>query len=208
VRVDIWSDVVCPWCAIGAARFERALAQFDGPIQVRLHPFQLDPEAPVPGEPARRRYAKKFGDEAAAMLERVTEAASEEGLRFDFDRAITPNTFDAHRALGYARRDGADRVLEKALFTAYFSDGLDVSDRDVLERLATDAGCDGADLRRYLESDAGVEEVTNELNSAFDRGIRGVPTFIFEEEFVVPGAVDTATFLRILQQMSALSEST
>jgi predicted DsbA family dithiol-disulfide isomerase len=94
VRIDIWSDVVCPWCYIGVTRFERALAQFDGEVTIRLHPFQLDPDAPIPGIPARQRYAAKFGDEAPAILERVTREAQNEGLVFDFDRALTANTFD------------------------------------------------------------------------------------------------------------------
>lgn len=205
MRIDIWSDVVCPWCAIGMARFERALSQFHGDIEIRLHPFQLDPEAPIPGVPARLRYEKKFGEEAPAMLERVTAAAAEEGLTFDFDRALTANTFDAHRAIAFAARSGREFDMERALFEAYFADGKDISDRSVLAGLATEIGLDGPALTEHLDGNAGVDQLVRELSDAFDRGITAVPTFVFEDEFAVPGAVDTPTFLRILEQMRAMS---
>jgi len=204
MRVDIWSDVVCPWCAIGVARFERALQGYTGAIDVRLHPFQLDPQAPIPGVPARLRYDERFGEESGPMLARVTAAAEEEGLRFDFDRALSANTFDAHRAIAYARAFGADRAMERRLFSAYFSEGMDVSDRATLVAAGSEIGLDRGDLARYLESDRGVAALLDELNDAFERGITSVPTFVFEEEFAVPGAVDTGTFTRIFEQMRAL----
>ena len=201
MRIDLWSDVVCPWCYIGETRFERALAQFDGEVEVRRHPFQLDPEAPIPGVPARERYAKKFGDDADAMLERVVAEAANEGLTFDFDRALTANTFDAHRALAYARRHGTEEALQKLLFAAYFTDGLDISDRDVLAQRAAATGLDAGEVRSYLEGDDGVDEVRREFVNAFEHGITAVPSFVFNGEFLVPGAVDADTFLRILEQM-------
>ncbi|HVA26768.1 MAG TPA: DsbA family oxidoreductase, partial [Candidatus Baltobacteraceae bacterium] len=186
---------------IGVARFERALERFDGEVTVRLHPFQLDPEAPIPGVPARHRYAAKFGGEADAILARVTAAALEDGLHFDFDRALTANTFDAHRAIAFARSSGKDRMFEHRLFAAYFSEGLDVSDRSVLAQLGGEVGLEIDALAAYLAGDDGVDELRRELEDAFERGISAVPTFVFEEEFAVPGAVDTATFLRMLEQM-------
>jgi len=199
--------VVCPWCAIGQARFEKALAEYDGPVTVRLHPFRLDPDAPIPGEPAAARYRRKFGDEAEAMLARVTDAAKDEGLTFRFDRALTANTFDAHRAIGFAARNGNDRALERALFAAYFSDGLDISDRAVLADLAASVGEDRAGVLTYLESDAGVAELTRELEEASALGIAAVPTFVFNEQFAVPGAVDVATFAKIFEQMKAMPKA-
>jgi len=204
VRIDIWSDVVCPWCYIGVTRFDRALAAFDGEVTIRLHPFQLDPDAPIPGVPARARYARKFGDQAPAILERVTSEAAKEGLTFDFDRALTANTFDAHRAIAYARASKLDRDLEKLLFQAYFVDGLDVSDRTVLADAGALLGLDRAALDRYLASDEGVDEVRRELVDGVERGITAVPSFVFEDEFLIPGAVDTLTFERVLEQMRAL----
>jgi predicted DsbA family dithiol-disulfide isomerase len=204
VRIDIWSDVVCPWCYIGVTRFDRALASFDGEVTVRLHPFQLDPDAPIPGVPARVRYAAKFGDEADALLARVSNEGARDGLTFNWDRAITANTFDAHRSLAYARRSGRDRELELQLFRAYFAGGLDVSDRAVLVDAGALVGLDRAALAAYLESDEGVDEVRAELVAGIERGITAVPSFVFEDEFMIPGAVDTASFERILEQMRAL----
>ena len=202
LRIDVWSDVVCPWCYIGDARFDKALAQFDGEVEIVRHPFQLDPEAPIPGVPARERYASRFGDEAQAMLDRVTTEAASEGIRFDFDRALTANTFDAHRALRFASERGKEHELEHALFAAYFSDGLDISDRNVLAERGASVGLNAEELLRYLESDAGVDEIRRELLHAMEIGISGVPSFLFNREFLVPGAVDAPTFLRILEQLS------
>ncbi|MDE2481162.1 MAG: DsbA family oxidoreductase [bacterium] len=205
MRIDIWSDVVCPWCYIGVTRFERALEGFEGDVEITLHPFQLDPEAPIPGVPARERYRAKFGDEAEAILARVTAEAASDGLVFDFDRARTANTFDAHRAIAFARRFGKDRELERSLFAAYFTEGLDVSDRGVLADRAAALGVDRAALVAHLDGDEGVDELRRAFGEAFDRGITAVPTFVFEDEFAVPGAVDAATFRRILEQMRAMS---
>jgi predicted DsbA family dithiol-disulfide isomerase len=201
MRVDLWTDIVCPWCYIGMTRFDRALARFDGDVEVVLHPFQLDPEAPVPGVPAVERYAKKFGDDAPQILARVTEEARNEGLTFDFERAITGNTFDAHRALTFARDYGKERELERSLYRAYFSDGVDVSDRAAIARRASDLGLDENEILRRLEGDDGVDEMRRELASAFDFGITAVPSFVFAREFLVPGAVDADTFLKILEQL-------
>jgi predicted DsbA family dithiol-disulfide isomerase len=204
VRIDIWSDVVCPWCYIGVTRFDRALASFDGEVTIRLHPFQLDPDAPIPGVPARARYAAKFADEADAILKRVADEGERDGLTFNWDKAITANTFDAHRAIAFARRSGLDRALELQLFRAYFTSGLDVSDRAVLADAGALVGLSRADLVAYLESDDGVDEVRRELVDGIERGITAVPSFVFEDEFLIPGAVDTASFERILDQMRAL----
>ena len=207
MQVDIWTDVVCPWCYIGMTRFERALEQFDGDVTLRIHPFQLDPEAPIPGIPAVERYRAKFGSEAPTILERVTSEAAKDGLQMRFDRAISANTFDAHRALAFARGEGKERDLEMSLYRAYFEDGLDVSDRKVLAERAAGVGLDPVAVAAYLESDDGVDEVSQELVGAFERGISGVPAFLFEDEFMVPGAVDSATFVRILEQMRAMRAS-
>jgi predicted DsbA family dithiol-disulfide isomerase len=125
-------------------------------------------------------------------------------VTFNWDRAITANTFDAHRAIAYARRIELDRALELQLFRAYFTNGRDVSDRSVLVDAGALVGIDRADLAAYLESDEGVDEVRRELAGGIERGITAVPSFVFEDEFLIPGAVDTASFERILEQMRAL----
>ncbi len=204
MRIDVWTDIVCPWCYIGITRFERALESFGGAVDIRIHPFQLDPQAPIPGVPAPERYAEKFGSEAPAILERVTSEAAKDGLEMRFDKALTANTFDAHRVLWFARASGKDRALEMSLYRAYFSEGLDVSDRAVLTARAAECGLDRDAVAVYLEGDDGVDEVRGELVDAFERGISGVPAFLFEEEFLIPGAVDMPTFVRILEQMRAM----
>lgn len=205
MHLDIWSDIVCPWCYIGMARFERALERFDGRVEIRMHAFALDPEAPIPGEPARERYRRRFGEDAEAMMARVEGEARALGLPIDWSRAITANTFDAHRVLEYARRSGRDRAMEQRLFRAYFAEGLDVSDRDVLADLAAETGFMRADVAAYLASDDGVDDVRADLAGAFERGITAVPSFLFEDEFLVPGAADELTFSRILAQMRSAS---
>lgn len=201
VSVDLWTDIVCPWCFIGVTRFERAIERFDGAVDIRLHPFQLDPDAPVPGIPAMQRYAQKFGDDASSMLKRVEAEAAKDGIDLRFDRAITANTFDAHRILRFAERSGKQRELEMSLYRAYFTRGLDISDRTVLADRAAAVGLDRDDAISYLGSDGGVDEVAQELAGAYDLGISGVPAFVFQQQYLVPGAVDTERFVSILHQV-------
>lgn len=201
--VDLWTDIVCPWCFIGVTRFDRALERFGKDVEVRLHPFQLDPDAPVPGIPALDRYARKFGAQAPAILKRVQDAAAEEGIEMRFDRAITANTFDAHRLLRFSANEGKERDLEMALYRAYFSDGLDIGDRSVLANRAASVGMKRDDVLAYLNGDGGSTEVREELSSASAAGISGVPAFVFENRYLVPGAVDTQTFVRILEEVAA-----
>lgn len=199
--VDLWTDIVCPWCYIGVTRFDRALEQTRDDVHVRLHPFQLDPEAPAPGTPALERYARRFGGEAPHMLERVENEGAKDGLELRFDRAITANTFDAHRAVRFAAGAGKQRELEMSLYRAYFTDGLDISDRRVLAERAASVGLNGDEVRMYLDGSGGAEEVRRELEQASELGIGGVPAFVFDERYLVPGAVETKTFVEILEQV-------
>ena len=138
--VRIFSDVVCPWCWIGKRRWERALEQYAGAghdpatIEVDLRPFQLDPDAPQTPVPLPEAYARKFGgpERAAAIIDRISRVAADEGLEFHLDRALRCNTFDAHRLLWLARHEGRQHVVEERLMRAYFTEGRDVSDHDVL----------------------------------------------------------------------------
>src|SRR5579872_4271339 len=153
-------------------RFDRAIERIDGEaVAVRIHPFQLDPDAPVPGIPAQQRYAQKFGAEAPSILQRVQDEAAKDGLELRFDRAITANTFDAHRTLRFAASGGKQRALEMSLYHAYFTDGLDVSDRVVLADRAAGVGLDRAEVRAYLENDEGSDNLRNELREALELGI-------------------------------------
>lgn len=186
-------------------RFERALERVagDAKVAVRIHPFQLDPNAPVPGIPALQRYARKFGTDAPAMLQRVQDEGAKEGLDLRFDRAISANTFDAHRALRFATNAGKGRELEMSLYRAYFTDGLDISERSVLADRAAGVGLDRAKALAYLESGADSEELREELREASELGISGVPAFVFEQKYLVPGAVPTDSFVEIFERVRA-----
>lgn len=168
---------------------------------VRIHPFQLDPNAPIPGIPALQRYANKFGADAPAMLERVQQEGVKDGLELRFDRAISANTFDAHRTLRFAMNAGKERELEMLLYRAYFTDGLDISDHTVLADRAAAAGLDRTAVVAYLDSESGTDETRAQIQEAYELGISGVPAFVFEEKYLVPGAVPTETFLQIFERL-------
>jgi predicted DsbA family dithiol-disulfide isomerase len=209
MRVEIYSDVVCPWCYIGKRKFETALAQFEGAADVEViwRPYQLDPTAP-PGaaQPVIEAYAKKFGgpERAEAIIANVTNVAAEVGLGFRMDRALRANTREAHRLLGWAERTAGSTVqgeLKEKLLQAYFVDGRNVADHDTLTQLATDAGLDGTAAAAYLDSDDGLEELNLELAEAASHGITAVPTFVFDGQWAIPGAQEPDLFLRAFRRM-------
>ncbi len=153
-------------------------------VAVRSHPFQLDPQAPSPGIPALQRYEQKFGTQAPQILQRVQDEGAKEGLELRFDRAISANTFDAHRTLGFAEEPAPRRALEMSLYRAYFTEGLD-----------------RARVLAYLESGTGSDELRAQLQEAAELGINGVPAFVFEQQYLVPGAVPVESFLQIFQRL-------
>ncbi|MEZ5216713.1 MAG: DsbA family oxidoreductase [Ilumatobacteraceae bacterium] len=161
--IEVWSDVVCPWCYIGKRKLELALSQYEGPEpEVRYRAFQLDPRAPHgPGMPVREAYAKKFGGEEAAdrILQRVTEAAAEVGLGFRLDRAIRANTLDAHRLLALALEEGVQRQLKEELLQAYFVDGQDIGASSTLVERGVSAGLAEDRIREWLDGPGGLDRV-------------------------------------------------
>ena len=213
--VEVWSDVVCPWCYIGKRRFERALAQladdptYDVDVNVVFRPFQLDPSAP-PGTsmPVADVYARKFGgpERAASIIDHVTSIAADEGLDFRLDRARRANTRDAHRVLDFAARSGAPGVqaaLKERLLAAYFTNGEDVGDPDVLVRAATEVGLDADDVRALLDSDEGVTELQAAAATAAEAGITAVPTYVIDGRWSIPGAQDPDVFVQVLRRLAA-----
>ena len=209
--VEIWSDVVCPWCYIGKRRFERAVDELRGELDVDVvyRPYQLDPNAP-PGAatPVVDVYARKFGgpDRARAILDHVTAVAAGEGIEFRMDRALRANTRLAHRLLWYAEQPGSpvpQPVLKERLLRAYFHDGLDVGDPDVLARCAAEVGFDHDDAVRFLAGDGGATELAEQLAFANDHGITAVPTFVLDGRWAVPGAQDPDVFVNVLRRMAA-----
>lgn len=212
MKVEIYSDVACPWCYIGKQRFERALASYAGdePVEVVYRPFQLDPGAPAPGVPMRQYLERRFGPRAAGMADQVVSAGRGEGLALDYDRGVAANTLDAHRLLLLAEREhgaAVQRGVAEALFRAHFAEGVDISDRDVLVELSQAAGMDGERVRAYLASPEGSEEVRSEIAQAQRLGIAAVPTFVFEGRYAVQGAQPASAFVDALETVARESSA-
>ena len=208
VEVEIWSDVICPWCYIGKRRFEAAIAELGDEIDVDIvfRPYQLDPTAsPGKAGPVLDAYAKKFGgvERAHEIIDHVTAVAAASGIEFRMDRALRANTFLAHRLLWLAQATGHQIALKERLLQAYFIDGLDIGDPDVLAGCAADVGLDHDRVRAFLDSDDGVDEVRRELGSAQELEITAVPTFVFDGKWMVPGAQDPDTFVQVLRRVVA-----
>lgn len=208
ILIEIWSDVACPWCAIGERRFFRALdARPDRDnFAVVFRPFELDANAPTPGEPLRERLARRYGARAEGMMRRAGAVATAEGVAVDWERALAARTRDAHRLLGVAVRDygeSTQRGLAELLFSAQFERGADVSSTDELTRLAVAAGMDESRVRRLLASDEGEAEIQADIERAARLGIHSVPTFVFDGRFAVAGAQPSELFAELLEEVAS-----
>ncbi|MEX0848518.1 MAG: DsbA family oxidoreductase [Ilumatobacteraceae bacterium] len=213
IDVEIWSDVVCPWCYIGKRRFERAVDAVADEIEVRAvyRPYQLDPTASVGmTAPVFETYAKKFGgpERAAQIIGHVTNVAAADGLEFRMDLALRANTLLAHRLLWLTESTGHQPAMKERLLQAYFHDGLDVGDPDVLADCAADIGLERSAVRQFLDSEDGVAEVRLMIEVARDHEITAVPTFVFAgapegQAWMVPGAQDTDVFVTVLRRLAA-----
>ena len=204
MKVDIYSDVVCPWCAIGKARFESALSRFAerDEVEVRYRSFELDPSAPSTSDrDLATHLAEKYGmsiDKARESQRRLTELAALDGLEFHFDRARRANTFDAHRMLHFAHEVGLEVALKARLFDAYFSEGEAIADRDTLVRLGSEVGLDPAKSAEVLDSGRYGDEVRADEQRARDLGISGVPFFVIDDRYGISGAQSADFFLSAL----------
>ena len=204
--VDVVSDIVCPWCFIGKRKLASALAELarDAPslgVDVRWHPFQLNPELPAEGMPRARYLAQKFGGaaRAAEIYARVQRVGDAVGIPFRFDRIEhQPNTFDGHRLIAWAQQQGDAEALVERLFSAYFLEGRRIGDRDELARLAAACGGSEQDARAMLASGALRDEVAKESREAVDVGVQGVPFFIFNGRTALSGAHDPPTLLEAI----------
>ena len=206
MQVDIWSDVVCPWCFIGKRRFETALDRFShrDSVTVVWRSFELDPTAPPVREgDSAERLAAKYGmtvDQARAAWRRISETAAGEGLKYRLDAARSGNTFDAHRLLHLAARSGLQDAVEEALMTAYLCDGRAIGRREELVEVVAAAGLDRAEVVTTLEGDAYADSVRTDEAEAAARGITGVPFFLLDGRFGIPGAQDADTMLAVLNR--------
>jgi predicted DsbA family dithiol-disulfide isomerase len=204
VDIQVWSDVVCPWCYIGKKRLETAVAAFPGDVTVTFRAYQLDP-APVPtAVRTKDAMAAKFGgrDRAEQMFAHVTRIAAGDGLLLDFDRAIAANTFDAHRLIAWAAGQGQQAEMLDALQQAHFVKGIDIGSRPALAEVAGSIGLDPAAALAYLESAAGTEAVNTDLREAQELGITSVPTFVIDGKYAIQGAQESATILSAFEEIT------
>lgn len=207
--VEIWSDVVCPWCYIGKRRFEAALAEYEAKtgdtVDVRFRPFMLDPKAPTDPVPVVTAYEKKFGgpEQAKQILDTVTSEAAGEGLEFRMDIALRSNTLSAHRLLVLAEELGTQVALKERIMQAYFTEGADIGDHEVLIGHGVEVGMDAEVCRAWLDEDRGRAEVVESLEFCAANGLASVPTYVFDRRVAVPGAQPTETFARILERVAA-----
>ena len=211
MKVEIWSDVVCPWCYVGKRRFESALARFEhrDDVEVVWRAFELDPSAPATREgPYGQRLAGKYRvslTEAQAMIDRMVAAAAGDGVEMRFDIAKPGNTFAAHRLLHLALDRGVQDALAERLFAATFTEGRPVGDVDTLAELAAEAGLEADEARTVLQGDAYTAEVRADERRAAELGISSVPFFVIDGTYGVSGAQPPDVLLGVLEQVWAES---
>ena len=206
MRVEIWSDVVCPWCYVGKRNFETALSRFEhrDEVEVLWRAFELDPSAPAEREGDYAVHlARKYGmsiDQAGKMIETMTETGAKAGAALDFERARPGNTFDAHRLIHLAGERGVQDAVKERFLRATFTDGEPIGDRSVLLRLAVEAGLPADEAATVLESDTYAAEVRAEESLALELGISAVPFFVIDRTFGVPGAQPPDVLLGALER--------
>lgn len=209
LQVDIVSDVVCPWCIIGYKQLQKALATMPDAYEVNLrwHPFELNPQMPEGGQDLREHLAMKYGTtpaQSGAVRERLTALGTSLGFTFDyFDGMRMVNTFRAHQLLHWAGEQGMQTPLKLALFEAFFSRREDVSDPELLAEVAGRTGLPAAEAREVLEDQRYAAVVRSEQQQWLDREVHAVPTFLFNGQVTVPGAQEAGTFVRVLERLGA-----
>jgi predicted DsbA family dithiol-disulfide isomerase len=206
LTVDIWSDVVCPWCYIGKRRFEAALERFEhrDDVSVTWHSFELDPDAPAVAEGrTAERLSAKYGmtvEEAEARQAEISELAAQEGLVYDLAEARGGNTFDAHRLIHLGAEQGLGDQVAERLMTAYFSEREPIGDRATLERLGVDAGLPAEEVRELLAGDRHADSVRADEETATRLGISGVPFFVLGRRYGLSGAQPADVVLQALEK--------
>jgi len=205
LQVEIWSDVVCPWCYIGKRRFEAAVERFDGEVDVTWRSFELDPTAPAIREhTATEHLAAKYGmshEQAEASHAQMTELAAQEGLEYHFERARGGNSFDAHRLLHLAAENGLQNEAMERVMRGYFTDGVPIGDREALIALGEELGLENA--RQTLEGDDYADAVRADEELAHRIGINGVPFFVLDRRYGVSGAHPAESLVQALETACA-----
>ena len=198
LKIEIFSDVVCPWCLIGKRRFERALAERpNAQVEITWRAFQLNPDLISDGIDRQQYLQQKFGgpDQAKQIYRRIEAIGAKEGIDFAFDKITrTPNTVLAHRLIRWARGHGAQDAVVETLFSAYFFDGVDIGNLENLVEIAVINGLDDEETFEYLNGPDGVREILDETRLAYNSGITGVPCFIINRQYAVSGAQEPQAF--------------
>lgn len=207
LTIDVVSDVVCPWCYIGKKRIEQAIALApEVPVELIYRPFFLNPWVPREGISRDEYLTKKFGspERYKEIAGRIAETAAQEGLEYHPERVQRqPNTIDCHRLIHWASAIGQGPAMKQRLMELYFRDGGDLTDPEVLVQAAVECGLDAADIRVRLATDQDVEEVSAQAQEAADKGISGVPTYVFMHQYAVSGAQEPALIARAIRKLSA-----
>jgi predicted DsbA family dithiol-disulfide isomerase len=206
LKIQIWSDVMCPFCYIGKRKLEDALSQFENKdaVTIEWKSFQLDASfVATPGETVVDHLAEKYRkdtDWAETMVENVTQNAKASGLNFHFEKAILANSFHAHRLLHLAKKHHLSNELKELLFKAYLTDGKDVNNLSTLKELGLEVGLENDAIEQVLHSDAYAKEVKQDQEEAQAIGVTGVPFFVFDNKYAVSGAQQPETFLKTLEK--------
>ena len=204
MTVEIWSDVMCPFCYIGKRKFEAALGDFAGrdEVQVVWKSFQLSPDMKTePGKNIHQYLAEHKGislDEAKRMNDYVTQMAAKAGLTYNFEKAVVANSFNAHRFVHFAKHHGKQGEAEEKLFHAYFTDGKNIDDFETLINLGAEIGLDTVSLKAALDAGLYGDDVRQDIYEAQQVGVRGVPFFVFNDKYAVSGAQESSVFSEVL----------
>lgn len=204
MQVEIWSDIMCPFCYIGKRRFEKALATFEGAenIEVVWKSYQLDPnQEDIPGISINQYLAERKGwtlAYAREMNQYVTEMAAGEGLIYDLDKAVVANSFNAHRLIQMAKASDKGDAAEEAFFNAYFTLGSNINDPEVLLNIGKQLGLEGVAIEKMLDSGMYVNEVRADVEEAANLGLKGVPYFVFNRKYAISGAQAVESFIQVL----------
>ena len=206
IRLDIFSDPICPWCYIGKANLDRALEAHAGhPFEIEWHPFQLNPDMAAEGADRRAYLEARFGGKqnAVGVYARVSEAAAAAGVTINFETMNrVPNTLDAHRLIHWAGLEGRQTAMVSTLFRAYFRDGKDIGDKATLATLAGNAGMDAALAARLLATSEDRADITARDAHARQRGVNSVPTFVIANQYVLTGAQPVALWAQVIDELA------
>lgn len=209
MQVEIWSDVMCPFCYIGKRHFETALEKFadNNAVEITWKSFQLDPSLPEKEELDHKQYLiERKGlpkDQVQSLLDHVTQSAAQAGLDYHFEKVITVNSFNAHRVIQMAKTKGLDDAAEERFFKAYFTEGRDIADRDTLVELGQEIGLTEAEVTEALTNEMYSGNVNRDIYEAQQIGVRGVPFFVFNRQYAVSGAQPSEAFTQTLDKAFA-----